>query len=116
MLGIGETRKEVIRPDFNRAIMIYFHGAKITSDVGFLPLREIDARFKIIDPMQDCMDDLRWPSHTNDISSWGSGFLTVPGGGMYTRPALSLYLTITGRYWPGAHRPQTHKDSARKRG
>jgi hypothetical protein len=30
MLDSGESRKEVIRPDFNRAIMIDFQGAKIT--------------------------------------------------------------------------------------
>ncbi len=64
MLDSGESRKEVIRPDFNRAIMIDFQGAKITSDVGFLLLREIDERFRIIDPMQDCLEDLRSPSHT----------------------------------------------------
>ena len=64
MLDSGESRKEVIRPDFNRAIMIDFQGAKITSDVGFLLLREIDDRFKIIDPMQDCLEDLRSHSHT----------------------------------------------------
>jgi len=31
MLNSGESRKEVIRPDFNRAIMIDFRDAKITS-------------------------------------------------------------------------------------
>ena len=51
MLGCGETQKEAIRPDFNRSIMIDFHGAQITSDVGFLLVREIDDRFKIIDPI-----------------------------------------------------------------
>ncbi len=60
----GESQKEVIRPDFNRAIMIDFQGAKITSDVGFLLVREIDDRFKIIDPMRDCLEDLRSPTHT----------------------------------------------------
>jgi len=50
MIDSGESRKEVIRPDFNRAIMIDFQGATITSDVGFLLLREIDDRFKIIAP------------------------------------------------------------------
>jgi hypothetical protein len=64
MLDIGESQKEVIRPDFNRAIMIDFQGAKITSDVGFLLVREIDERFKIIEPMQDCLEDLRSPTHT----------------------------------------------------
>jgi len=51
MLDSGESRKEVIRPDFNRAIRIDFQGAKITSDLGFLMVREIDDCFKIIDPM-----------------------------------------------------------------
>jgi len=58
MLGSGESRKEVIRPDFNRAIRIDFQGAKITSDLGFLMVREIDDRFKIIAPMGDCLEDL----------------------------------------------------------
>ena len=47
--------------------MIDFQGAKITSDVGFFLLREIDHRLKIIDPMQDCLDDLRSPSHTKMV-------------------------------------------------
>ncbi|MBM4293534.1 MAG: IS1380 family transposase [Deltaproteobacteria bacterium] len=64
MLGCGESQKEVIRPDFNRAIRIDFQGAKITSDVGFLLVREIDDRFRIIDPMKDCLEDLRSPTHT----------------------------------------------------
>ncbi len=63
MLDSGESRKEVIRPDFNRAIMIDFQGAKITSDVGFLLVREIDERFRIIDPRQDCLEDLGSPTH-----------------------------------------------------
>jgi hypothetical protein len=46
MLNSGESQKKVIRPDFNRTIMIDFHGATITSDVGFLPMREIDDRWK----------------------------------------------------------------------
>ena len=64
MLGCGESQKEAIRPDFNRAIMIDFQGAAISSDVGFLLMREIDERFRIIDPRKDCLEDLRLPSHT----------------------------------------------------
>ena len=54
----------MIRPDFNRAIMIDFQGAQISSDTGFILLREIDDRFSIIDPMRDCLEDLRSPAHT----------------------------------------------------
>ena len=64
MLISGESQQGLIRPDFNRAIMIDFQGAKITSDVGFLLVREIDDRFRIIDPMKDCLEDLRSPTHT----------------------------------------------------
>ena len=64
MLDSGESQKEVIRPDFNRAIMIDFQGATISSDTGFILLREVDERFRIIDPMKDCLEDLRSPTHT----------------------------------------------------
>lgn len=64
MLASGESQKEASRPDFNRAIMIDFQGATISSDTGFILLREIDERFRIIDPMKDCLEDLRSPAHT----------------------------------------------------
>jgi hypothetical protein len=64
MLASGESPKEVIRPDFKRAIMIDFQGATLSSDTGFILLREIDERFRIIDPMKDCLEDLRSPAHT----------------------------------------------------
>ena len=64
MLTNGESKKEAIRPDFNRAIMIDFQEATISSDTGFILLREVDERFKIIDPMKDCLEDLRSPAHT----------------------------------------------------
>jgi len=63
VLDSGESQQEVIRPDLNRAIMVDFQGAKITADVGFLLSREIDNRFKIIDPMKDCQEYLPSPIH-----------------------------------------------------
>ena len=67
MLDSGETQKEVIQPDFNRSIMIDFQGATI--DTGFILLREVDERFRIIDPMKDCLEDLRSPAHTKPAGS-----------------------------------------------
>jgi len=58
MLINCESRKEVVRPDFNRAIRIDFQGAQIASDTGFLLLREIDDRFKIIAPTAEYLEDL----------------------------------------------------------
>ena len=48
MVGSGEKERETIRPEFDRSIMIDFQGAKITSDTGFVLLREIDDRFGIL--------------------------------------------------------------------
>ena len=62
MLGCGESKKEAIRPDFNRTTMIDFQGATIST--GFILLREVDERFKMIEPMKDCLEDVRLPSHT----------------------------------------------------
>lgn len=58
MLGNGEAKKEAIRPDFNKSIFIDFAGAKITSDAGFLLMREVDQRFGIIDSgCRDLLDE-----------------------------------------------------------
>jgi hypothetical protein len=43
MHGSGDKERETIRPEFDRSIMIDFQGAKITSDTGFLLLREIES-------------------------------------------------------------------------
>ena len=64
MYDAGEAEKEVIRPDFNRSVQLDFRGTKITSDTGVLMLREVDERFDIIDPMEDDIDDSRFPFHT----------------------------------------------------
>ena len=64
MLGDGGSQNEVLRPDFNRSILVDFQGARISSDTGFLLLRETDERFNIIGPMSGCLEDRRSPVHT----------------------------------------------------
>jgi hypothetical protein len=59
MHGSGEGQKETIRPQFDSSIMIDFQGAKITSDTGFLLLREIDERFGILAPMGGELENTR---------------------------------------------------------
>jgi len=63
MLGNGEAQERIIWPEFNRSIIMDFLGAKITSDVGFLALREIDERFKVTAPMGLEVDDPRSSVH-----------------------------------------------------
>ena len=48
MHDAGKAEKGVIRPEFNRSVVIDFQGAKITSDAGVLMLREVDERFGIM--------------------------------------------------------------------
>ena len=64
MLGDGGSQKEALRPDFDRSIMIDFQGDRISSDTGFLLLREMDERFDIIGPTSDFLEDRRSPVHT----------------------------------------------------
>jgi len=64
MLGEGGSPKVALRPDFNRSILVDFQGAKISSDTGFLLLREMDERFGVIGPMSDCLEDRRSPVHS----------------------------------------------------
>ncbi len=64
MLGDGGSQKEALRPDFDHSILVDFRGAKISSDTGFLLLREMDERFGVIGPMEDCLEDRRSPMHT----------------------------------------------------
>ncbi len=63
MFANGEAEKEAIRPDFNKSIFINFTGAKITSDAGFLLMREVDQRFDITKSGCQHLVDERSASH-----------------------------------------------------
>ena len=60
----GEDHEQAIRPEFNRSIMMDFQSAEITSDVGFLLLREIDKRFGILGPIGNSPEDSGSSPHT----------------------------------------------------
>lgn len=65
MVAIGERQNEVIRPNFDRTISIDFQGATITSDTGFLLLRQVDERYRILETVASKLDDPRCASHTD---------------------------------------------------
>ena len=56
-------RIAAVPPDFNKSIFIDFAGAKITSDAGFLMMREVDQRFDIIQSGCKLLKDTRSVSH-----------------------------------------------------
>ncbi len=64
MFTHGEREKDTLRPDYNSSIKMDFQGAALSSDTGFLLLREIDERFGVIEAVGDALDDTRSPSHT----------------------------------------------------
>ena len=39
---MGEARKDALRVGFDRAIKLEFHGARVSSDAGLLPYRNLD--------------------------------------------------------------------------
>jgi hypothetical protein len=89
MLGCGESQKEMIRPDFNRSIMVDFQGATISSDTGFILLREVEERFRIIPPMKDCLEDLRLPTHTKPGRCWPGVLSPLPCKNLQTEGVVS---------------------------
>ena len=57
MRAVGDKQKETLRPCFDRSISIDFQGAKITTDTGFLVMREVDQRFNILNVAASQIDD-----------------------------------------------------------
>ncbi|MGA2400810.1 MAG: hypothetical protein ABSG91_03780 [Syntrophobacteraceae bacterium] len=57
MRAVGDKHRGAITPEFDRSISIDFQGAKITSDTGFLLMREMDQRFNIHGGVESLIDD-----------------------------------------------------------
>ncbi len=65
MHAVCDKKAGTIRPEFDSSISIDFQGAKITSDTGFLLMREIDQRFNILSAVASQIDDPRSTRHTD---------------------------------------------------
>jgi len=61
MSAVGEKQMESIRQTFDKSIRIGFQGAKITSGTGFLLMREVDVRFRLIERAASQIEDPRSP-------------------------------------------------------
>jgi hypothetical protein len=65
MAGIGERQNGAIHSCFDRSIPIDFRGAMITSDTGFLLMRQGDERLKLPERAAFGVEDPRPPAHTD---------------------------------------------------
>jgi hypothetical protein len=55
--AVSDKHRGTIRPEFDRSISIDFQGAKITSDTGFLLMREMDQRLNLLGGVESLIDD-----------------------------------------------------------
>ena len=55
----GEAKSGVLRPDFERRVMIHFRGSVVTSDAGLLAYRELDDALGLSESASDRLADAR---------------------------------------------------------
>ena len=59
---MGEVRRNALRVGLDRAIELEFHGAKVSSDAGLFPRRDVDEAVQLT----------RRPSRASGPLSWGT--------------------------------------------
>src|SRR5271154_4968353 len=55
----GEAKNGVLRPDFERRLMIHFRGSVVTSDAGLLAYRELDDALGLSESANERLADAR---------------------------------------------------------
>ena len=102
----GASKEEVLRPDFDRSIMMDFQGARLSSDTGFILMRELDQRHNVIGPIAETLEDNRSSSHTKHAFEQmirQRVYQMAAAGGCMWRLRSHLP-TTTGRCWVRAKR------------
>jgi hypothetical protein len=61
---MGDRRKQALRMQFDGRLRLEFHGARITSDAGLLPFRELDEAFRLTENASAVLCDPRQGKNT----------------------------------------------------
>ena len=61
---MGECRKDALRVGFDGSLELEFHGAKVTSDAGLLPFRELDDVLELTIMAEGMLNDWRTGQNT----------------------------------------------------
>jgi hypothetical protein len=61
---MGERGKDALRVVFDVGLKLEFHGAKVTSDGGLIPYRELDETFGLTDRTENLLRDRRTGKNT----------------------------------------------------
>ncbi len=56
---MGESKKRVLRVEFDKSVKLEFHGAKISSDAGLLLHRELDEVLGLTEEAETVLGDMR---------------------------------------------------------
>jgi len=60
---MGEAGKDALRVGFDRAIKLRFHGARVSSDAGLLPYRDLDEAAQLTESGAEELTDFRTGSN-----------------------------------------------------
>lgn len=61
---MGDRRKQALRPQFDGRLKLDFLGAKVTTDAGLFPFRELDEAFRLTEHGRAVLSDARHGKNT----------------------------------------------------
>ena len=103
---MGESKKEVLRVQFDPSVKMEFHGAKLTSDGGLIVYRELDEVLGLTTLAEEVLTGFahgsEHPAHADGVASPG-GLWTASRIRRYQRCRASTgrSRTATDSWWPG---------------
>ena len=82
---MGEARRDALRVDFDSSIKLEFHGARVSSDAGLFPYRELDDAAQLTE------------SSAADLSEFRTGSNPGAPGPQHDGAAASIGVQPPGR-------------------